>query len=153
MFSLRKLRFYVAGRRFTIFTDHKALTHMLTQRKLNNMLERWLDEILDFSFDVVLLPGISNVLPDSLSRLYSASERPPVERLSVLFSRAGLAASDDILYGALAPPAGLPVTIWHDDGFLPFGVTVAHTSCWFGHGLVTRWEGVMIMGSRAPRLL
>ena len=40
MFALRKLKFYVAGRRFTVYTDHKAPTHMLTQRKLNDKLER-----------------------------------------------------------------------------------------------------------------
>ncbi len=46
IFALRKLRFYLAGRRFRLFTDHKALTYMFEQKRLNDMLERWLDELL-----------------------------------------------------------------------------------------------------------
>jgi hypothetical protein len=47
IFALRKLRYYLAGRRFHVFTAHKALTFMFEQKKLSDMLERWLDEILD----------------------------------------------------------------------------------------------------------
>jgi transposase InsO family protein len=71
VFSLRKLRFYLAGRRFHLYTDHKALSFMFTQKGLNPMLERWLDELLEFDFSVEHLPGVLNVLPDHLSRLYS----------------------------------------------------------------------------------
>jgi hypothetical protein len=39
IFALRKLRYYLAGRRFELFTDHKALSYMFEQRKLNDMLE------------------------------------------------------------------------------------------------------------------
>ena len=38
VFALRKLKFYVAGRRFTVYTDHKALTFMFEQKRLNDML-------------------------------------------------------------------------------------------------------------------
>ncbi|OBQ28310.1 MAG: hypothetical protein AN485_24190, partial [Anabaena sp. MDT14b] len=71
VFALRKLRFYLAGRRFHLYTDHRALSFMFTQKGLNPMLERWLDELLDFDFTVEHLPGVLNVLPDHLSRLYS----------------------------------------------------------------------------------
>jgi hypothetical protein len=71
VFALRKIRFYLAGRRFHLYTDHKALPFMVTQRVLNPMLERWLDELLEFDFSVEHLPGVLNVLPDHLSRFYS----------------------------------------------------------------------------------
>ncbi len=69
IFALRKLRFYLAGRRFFMYTNHKALEYMLGQRKLSDMLERWLDEILELDISVEHIPGVSNVLPDCLSRL------------------------------------------------------------------------------------
>jgi hypothetical protein len=72
IFALRKLRFYLAGRPFVLYTDHQALTHMFTQRHLNDMLCRWFDEIMEFDFKVEHLPGVLNVLPDCLSRLYPA---------------------------------------------------------------------------------
>lgn len=34
------------------------------------MMIKWLDTILDYNFTVVHLPGINNVLPDNLSRLF-----------------------------------------------------------------------------------
>ncbi len=34
LFALRKLRFYLAGRSFHVYTDHKALTFMLEKKKL-----------------------------------------------------------------------------------------------------------------------
>ena len=64
------MRYYLTGRRFVLYTDHKALMYMLEQKKLTDMLERWLDEILDFNFSIEHIPGVSNVLPDLLSRLY-----------------------------------------------------------------------------------
>ncbi len=70
IFALRKLRFYLSGRKFHMYTDHKALTYMFEQKKLTDMLERWLDELLEFDFTVSHIPGILNVLPDCLSRLY-----------------------------------------------------------------------------------
>jgi transposase InsO family protein len=84
MFALRKLRYYLAGRRFTMYTDHKALTYMLQQKKLNDMLERWLDEILDFDFEIHHIPGILNVLPDCLSRLYSIPDQDHLRQRATL---------------------------------------------------------------------
>jgi hypothetical protein len=83
MFALRKLRYYLAGRRFELFTDHKALTYMFEQRKLNDMLERWLDEILDFDFTVTHIPGVLNVLPDCLSRLYALDSAQGLHTLAL----------------------------------------------------------------------
>jgi hypothetical protein len=66
----RVWREYLLGAPFTLHTDHKALTFMLTQRTANPMLERWLDIVTELVFDPVHCPGVLNTLPDSLSRLY-----------------------------------------------------------------------------------
>jgi hypothetical protein len=145
IFALRKLKFYVAGRRFTVFTDHKALTHMFTQKKLNDMLERWLDELLDFTFDVEHLPGIANVLPDCLSRLYSVSEAPDSGMPAVLLAHADSAVvppsvSDDSRVADSAS-RGLPVEIWRDSSLIPGSVVVSRQSCWLEPELVDALEG------------
>ena len=68
--ALDKFRYFVSGCRFTLFTDHAALQYIFTQPKLTPMLENWVDKLLELPFDVVHIPGIVNVLPDCLSRLY-----------------------------------------------------------------------------------
>ena len=145
IFALRKLKFYVAGRRFTVFTDHKALTHMFTQKKLNDMLERWLDELLDFTFDVEHLPGIANVLPDCLSRLYSVSEASDSDRPTILLAHADSAVvppsvSDDSRVAASAS-RGLPVEIWRDSSLIPGSVVVSRQQCWLEPECVDALEG------------
>jgi hypothetical protein len=62
------------GRHFTLYTDHKALVYIHTQRDLNAMLSKWFDTLLDYTFDIVHLPGIQNVLPDQLSRLFPTAK-------------------------------------------------------------------------------
>ena len=56
--------------------DHMALTHLFTQKDLNPMMQMWIDDLLDMPFDLVHLPGIKNVLPDILSRLYASTPLP-----------------------------------------------------------------------------
>jgi hypothetical protein len=67
--ALRKWRHVLWGRRFRLFTDHRALTFMFTQRQTNAMLERWYETISEFDFEPIHLPGINHLLPDGLSRL------------------------------------------------------------------------------------
>ncbi len=66
-----------------MYTDHKALEYMLEQRKLSGMLERRLEEILEFDFSVEHIPGLTNVLPDCLSRLYKSA--PPSSGAPTVF--------------------------------------------------------------------
>ncbi|SAL97143.1 hypothetical protein, partial, partial [Absidia glauca] len=70
IFALNKFHQHLWGRHFTLYTDHKALVYIHSQRDLNAMLTKWFDTLLDYNFDVVHLPGMDNVLPDALSRLF-----------------------------------------------------------------------------------
>jgi hypothetical protein len=56
-----------------IFTDHKPLIHMLTSKELSSSLKQWLDVILDYQFTIEHRPGVLNTIPDTLSRIHSAS--------------------------------------------------------------------------------
>jgi hypothetical protein len=70
VFALKKLHFYLWGNHFTLFTDHRALTYMHTQKDMNSMLTGWQEIIWSYTFKVVFRPGVQNVLPDALSRQF-----------------------------------------------------------------------------------
>ena len=72
VWALHKFRSYLLGKKFTIYTDHRALTFLLRQKDINAMVMRWFEVILEFNFDIVHLPGIKNDLADTLSRLNEA---------------------------------------------------------------------------------
>ena len=69
--TLQRFRYYLVLERFTLFTDHKALTFMLTQHPLNGMLTTWFESIFAYSgMTIEHLPGVLNTLPDALSRAF-----------------------------------------------------------------------------------
>lgn len=70
VFALEEFRPYVHGTDFFVHTDHKPLTYLFTQQQLNPMFFRWIDTLLENSFQLIHEPGSKNVIPDALSRLY-----------------------------------------------------------------------------------
>jgi transposase InsO family protein len=42
------------------------------------MLNNWLDQLLDYNFTIIHMPGVLNILPDKISRLYDADPLPEV---------------------------------------------------------------------------
>jgi len=70
-FALCKFRYHIWGARFTLYTDHAALTYLHTQAQLNPMLAGWYEEIFEYDFAIIHRPGILNILPDHLSRFYA----------------------------------------------------------------------------------
>ena len=63
-----KLRDYLHGAHFTVYTDNNPLTHVLTQKKLPALEQRWLNALASFNFDIKYRPGKSNTNADGLSR-------------------------------------------------------------------------------------
>ena len=71
VYCLRKFNEYIWGRTDTVvFTDHKPLTYLFTQPELPAPLQQFIDHILDYTFELHYRPGLLNVLPDALSRMY-----------------------------------------------------------------------------------
>ena len=74
VYCLRKFHQYIWGRPDTVvYTDHKPLTYMFTQAEPPVVLQQWMDLILDYSFTLRHRPGIMNVVPDQLSRMFAVS--------------------------------------------------------------------------------
>ena len=59
---------FLYGARFTIFTDHKALTALMTSQVLNRRLHSWALKLMEFDFEIEYRPGSANADADALSR-------------------------------------------------------------------------------------
>ena len=68
IFALKVWRRYLLGERVEIFTDHKSLKYIFTQKELNMRQRRWLELMADYDIDLQYHPGKMNVVPDALSR-------------------------------------------------------------------------------------
>ena len=82
VFALTKLHYYLWQSPFTLYTDHRALTYIHSQKDLNSMLTGWQEVINSYTFKVVYRPGALNVLPDALSRQFPQelwTARPKME--------------------------------------------------------------------------
>ena len=74
--ALRKFRQYLWGRHFLLCTDHQALQAIQASNSSHPTIISWLDDLLQFSFDIVHIPASANFLADSLSRYPTEREKP-----------------------------------------------------------------------------
>ncbi|GJS54488.1 reverse transcriptase domain-containing protein [Tanacetum coccineum] len=68
VFVLKIWRHYLYKTKYTLFTDHKSLQHILDQMELNMRLHRWLELLSDYDCEIRYHPGKANVVADALSR-------------------------------------------------------------------------------------
>ncbi|GJS31462.1 reverse transcriptase [Tanacetum coccineum] len=68
VFALKIWRHYLYGEACDIFTDHKSLKYIFTQRELNMRQRRWLELLKDYDTNIQYHPGKANVVADALSR-------------------------------------------------------------------------------------
>lgn len=71
--ALKIWRHYLYGVHVGIFTDHKSLQYVVTQKELNLRQRRWLELLKDYDMSILYHPGKANVVADSLSRLSMGS--------------------------------------------------------------------------------
>ena len=81
--GVQAYRPYLAGNKFTIYTDHKALIWLKTA-KHTGRLERWALKLQEYNFDIVHKPGKKNCVADAISRIpCSPSTDPTVSSVSI----------------------------------------------------------------------
>ena len=105
IFALKKWRHYLYGVTFEVFTDHKSLKYLFSQKELNLRQRRWVEFLEDYDCSINYHPGKANVVADALSRraqvaglmvrewdmLEEASGwNPRLEKLKILFGNLSL---------------------------------------------------------------
>ena len=83
--ALKTWRHYLLGKRCEIYTDHKSLKYIFTQKELNMRQRRWLELIKDYDLSVQYHPGKANVVADALSRKACSLNAVIQERQPALF--------------------------------------------------------------------
>ena len=68
VFSLKICCHYLYGEQFEVFSDHKSLKYIFTQRDLNMRQRRWMGYLENYDFTLRYHPGKENVVDDALNR-------------------------------------------------------------------------------------
>ncbi|GKC64339.1 putative reverse transcriptase domain-containing protein [Tanacetum coccineum] len=79
VFALKICRHYLYGTKSVIYTDHKSLQHIFSQKELNMRQHRWIELFSHYDCEIRYHPGKENVVVDALSR----KERVNPKRVSV----------------------------------------------------------------------
>ncbi|GMH17783.1 hypothetical protein Nepgr_019624 [Nepenthes gracilis] len=68
VFALKIWRHYLYGERFLVYSDHKSLKYLFSQKELNMRQRRWIEFLKDYDCEIRYEPGKANVVVDALSR-------------------------------------------------------------------------------------
>nr|GEU80402.1 hypothetical protein [Tanacetum cinerariifolium] len=70
VFALKIWRHYLYGIKSVIYTDHKSLQHIFSQKELNMRQRRWIELFSDYDYEIRYHPGKANVVADALKDRY-----------------------------------------------------------------------------------
>ena len=73
IFALKTWRHYLYGATCQIFTDHKSLKYLFTQKELNLRQRRWMELLKNYDCTIDYHSGKVNVVADALSRKSTGS--------------------------------------------------------------------------------
>ena len=65
--ALNTWRHFLIGNHCEVYTDHKSLKYIFTQKELNLKQRRWLELIKDYDMRLHYHPGKANIVADALS--------------------------------------------------------------------------------------
>ena len=67
VFALNILRHCPYSEQFEVFSDHKSLKYIFTQRDLNMRQRQWMEYLEDYEFTLYYHPDKENIVADALS--------------------------------------------------------------------------------------
>ena len=73
IFALKIWRYFLFGETCEIFTDHKSLKYLFSQKELNVRQRRQIELLKDYDCIIQYHPGKANVVVDALSRKFVGS--------------------------------------------------------------------------------
>ena len=97
VFALKIWRRYIYEEKCFIYTDHKSLKYLPSQRDLNLRQRRWMELIKDYDCVIDYHPRKANVVADALSR-------KSVQTLRALNGHLSLSNDDAIMVELIAKP-------------------------------------------------
>ena len=68
VFALKIWRHNLYGEEFEVYSYHKSLKHIFTQRDLNMRQRKWMEFLEDYDFTLHYHLGKANVVADALSQ-------------------------------------------------------------------------------------
>ena len=78
VYALRKLRPYIHGAEFTVYTNHKPLKSLFLQEQKNTRIQRWAVLLAEYGAPIEYWKGANNIRADMLSRVHHDKEMVPV---------------------------------------------------------------------------
>ena len=61
VFALKIWRHYLYGEKFELFSDHKSLRYLFSQKELNMRQRRWMELLKDYDFTLQYHPGKAKI--------------------------------------------------------------------------------------------
>ena len=68
VWAIKKLRPYLYGRQFTVYSDNVTAVSLLRKKDLTGKFARWVMDLVEYDFQILHCTGPSNVVADALSR-------------------------------------------------------------------------------------
>ena len=68
VFELKIWRHFLFGETCEIFTNHKSLKYLFSQKELNMRKRRWIELLKDYDSIIQYHPGKANVVANALSK-------------------------------------------------------------------------------------
>ena len=56
VFAVKAWRHYLYGDQFEVFSNHKSLKYIYTQRDLNMRQHKWMECLEDYEFTLIIIP-------------------------------------------------------------------------------------------------
>ncbi|GMI65974.1 hypothetical protein HRI_000266700 [Hibiscus trionum] len=83
VFALKIWRHYLYGERCVVYTNHKSLKYLMSQKELNLRQRMWLELLKDYDLKIEYHPGKANVVANDLIRKVVVELRAIFARLSL----------------------------------------------------------------------